>query len=95
MVHKLFVDFEKVYGLVRREILYNILIEICVPLKLVRLVKISLNETYSKVCIGKNLYDAFPIQNGLKQGVAFATTFQFSFKKVQESQEGVELNRTL
>jgi hypothetical protein len=29
-----------------------------------------LNETYSKVRIGKNLSDSFPIQNGLKQGDA-------------------------
>jgi hypothetical protein len=27
-----------------------------------------LNETYSTVCIGKNLTDKFPIQNGRKQG---------------------------
>jgi hypothetical protein len=26
-----------------------------------------LNETYSKVCIGKNLLDVFPVQNCLKQ----------------------------
>jgi len=35
-------------------------------MKLVRLIEMCLNETYSKVCIGKNLSDAFPIQNGLK-----------------------------
>jgi uncharacterized protein YdeI (BOF family) len=29
-----------------------------------------LNETYSKVRIGKHLPDSFPIQNGLKQGDA-------------------------
>jgi hypothetical protein len=29
-----------------------------------------LNETYSKVCIGKYLSDSLPIQNGLKQGDA-------------------------
>jgi hypothetical protein len=28
-----------------------------------------LNETHSKVFVGKNLSDAFPIQKGLKQGV--------------------------
>jgi hypothetical protein len=28
----------------------------------------SLNETYSEVCIGKHLFDTFPIENGLKQG---------------------------
>jgi hypothetical protein len=27
-----------------------------------------LNETYSKVCVGKLLSDTFPIENGLKQG---------------------------
>jgi hypothetical protein len=27
-----------------------------------------LNETYSKICIGKHLSGAFPIKNGLKQG---------------------------
>jgi len=29
-----------------------------------------LNETCSEVRIGKNLPDAFPVQNGLKQGDA-------------------------
>jgi hypothetical protein len=34
-------------------------------MKLVRLIKMSLNETYSEVRIGKHLSDNFPIQNGL------------------------------
>jgi hypothetical protein len=29
-----------------------------------------LNKTYSRVCTGENLSDAFPIQKGLKQGYA-------------------------
>jgi hypothetical protein len=37
-------------------------------MKLVRLAKMRLNETYSKARIGKHLSDNFPIQNGLKQG---------------------------
>jgi hypothetical protein len=53
---------------VRREVLYNIPIEFGVPMKLVRLIKMCLNETYSKVRIGKHLSDSFPIENGLKQG---------------------------
>jgi len=36
-------------------------------MKLVRLIKICLNETYNKVCIGKNLSDVFTIQNSMKQ----------------------------
>jgi hypothetical protein len=31
-----------------------------------------LNETYSKVRIGKYLFGTFPIQNGLKQGDALS-----------------------
>jgi hypothetical protein len=67
---QLFVDFKKAYDSVRREVLYNILIEFEVPMKLVRLIKICLNMTYSKVRIGKHLSESFPIQNGLKQGDA-------------------------
>ena len=52
------------------EALYNILIEFGVPKKLVRLIKMCLTETYSRVWVGKNLSDRFPIRNGLKQGDA-------------------------
>jgi hypothetical protein len=81
--------FKKAYDSVRKEVLYNILIEFGVPMKLVRLIKMSLNETYSKVPIGKHLSDNFPIQNGLKQEYALSPLF-FNFalvyviKKVQE-----------
>jgi hypothetical protein len=42
-VHQLFIDFSKAYDSVRREVLYNILIEFGIPRKLVRLIKMSLN----------------------------------------------------
>jgi hypothetical protein len=41
-------------------------------MKLVRPLKICLNETYSKVHIGKYFSDNSPIQNGLKQGDALS-----------------------
>jgi hypothetical protein len=65
LIHQLFVDFKKAYDSIRREVLYNILIEFGVPMKLVRLIKMCLNETYSKVCIGKYLSDTFPTENQL------------------------------
>jgi hypothetical protein len=40
---------------VRRDVLYNIIIEIGVPMKLFSLIKICLNEAYSKVHICKYL----------------------------------------
>jgi hypothetical protein len=43
-VRELYIDLEKAYDSVRREILYNILIEFGIPMKLVRLIKMSLDE---------------------------------------------------
>jgi hypothetical protein len=71
-VHQLFINFKKAYDSVRREVLCNILIESGIPMKLVRLVKMCLNETYSRVWVGKHLSDIFPIKNGLKQGDALS-----------------------
>jgi hypothetical protein len=46
-----------------------------VPMKLVRQIKMCLNEMYSKVHIGKYLSYSFPIKNGLKQGDALSPLF--------------------
>jgi hypothetical protein len=72
------VDFRKSCDSVRKEVLYNVLIEFGIPMKLVMLIKMCLNETYSKIHIGKHLSEVFPIQNGLKQGDAL-TPLLFNF----------------
>jgi len=66
-VHQLCIDFKTAYFSVRREVLYNILIELGVLMKMVRLIKMCRNETYSRFGVGKHLSDIFPIRNGLKQ----------------------------
>jgi hypothetical protein len=53
------------YDSIRREVLYYVVIEFGVPMKLVRLTKICLNETLSKVRIG-HFSDISSIQSDLK-----------------------------
>jgi hypothetical protein len=54
-VHQLFTDFKKTYDSFKRKTLNNILIEFGIPMKLIMLIKMCLNETYNKVCISKHL----------------------------------------
>jgi hypothetical protein len=50
--------------------LYNFLIEFRIAMKLVRLIKMCLNELCNRIWVGSHVCDTFSVTNGLKQGDA-------------------------
>ena len=98
-VHQLFIDFKKTYDSDRREVLYNILIEFAIPMKMVRLIKLCLTEMYSRIQVGKHLSDVFPIRNGLKQGddlspLIFNFALEYAIRRAWVKQDGLKLMYT-
>ena len=73
---------------IKTHIVYSVIFfQFGIPKKLVRLIKMCLTETYSRVRVGKNLSEMFPIRNGLKQGDAlppllFNFALEYAIKRV-------------
>jgi hypothetical protein len=74
------VYLKKAYEPVIKEMLYNILNEIGITTKLVRLIKICLNAAYSRVTVGKHLSDTFAIKINLKQDDLSRLLFNFALE---------------
>ena len=97
-VYQQFIYFEKAHDSIKRESLYDILINSGVQKK-VGLIKTCLDGIQSKVRIGNYLSSSFPIENGLKQGDAsspllFNFAQEYAIRKVQETNLGPDMKGT-
>ena len=77
--------------------MYNILNEFGIPMKMVWPTKMCLNDTYSRVQVGKHLSDVFLIRNALKQGevltlLLFNCVLEYAVWGVKVHECGLKLN---
>ena len=79
------------FATVRRAVLYSILIESGIHMKLVKLTKMHFSDVYNKVHIGEHLSDTFPIHSGQKE-VIFKLALKHVIKVIQENQEAMKPN---
>ena len=100
-VYRLFIDFKKACYSVRwgGDVFYNILFDFGIYMKVVRLTKMCLNETCSRVWVDKHLSDIFPIKNGLKKRHSlkqslFNFVYEYAIRRVPVNQDGLKLNGT-
>ena len=98
-LYKLFIDFQKAYDSVRRLVLYNNFNEFGIPMKLVGLIHMCLNETYTRDRVGKHVSDTFAAKNGFKQGDVLSPLFfnfalKYAIRRVHVNQNGFKLDGT-
>ena len=65
-------------------------------MKLVRLINMGLNETYSTFWVGKHLPDIFPIKNDLRHGEVLSPLFfnfalVYAIRRIQVNQKVLKL----
>lgn len=71
---QIFVDFKEAYDCIDRTKLFEILIHFNIPIKLVKLIRLTMIQTTAKVKAQTGVTDPFSVTRGLKQGDGLAPT---------------------
>jgi len=66
--HHSFIDFKSTYDTLKRDQLYNVMGEFNIPNKLIRLTRMTMENTKSQVRIQSDLSDSIITKKGLRQG---------------------------
>ena len=97
-LHVLFVDFMKAYDSVDRSKLYHAMRCLEIPEKLIRLVKMTLNETINKVAAEGRTSEGFRVVKGVRQGdplstILFNLVLEAAFRDTGIPTEGIVYQR--
>ena len=67
-LHNIFIDFSQAFDTVNRDVLYNSLIKHNVPDKLIKLIKLTMQQTKMKVKVNNSYSERFETKTGVRQG---------------------------
>jgi hypothetical protein len=72
-LHNIFIDFSYAFDTVNRNVIYNSLIKYKVPYKLIKLIKLTLQQTKMKMKINNSYMVWFKTKTGVRQGDPLST----------------------
>jgi hypothetical protein len=67
-LHNIFIDFSQAFDTVNRGVIYSTLIEHNVPDKLIKLIKLTMQQTKIKLKVNNSYFERFETKTGVRQG---------------------------
>ena len=84
-LHMLFIDYRQAFDSVSRDTLYEYMEEKGIPKKLIRMIKMTMEQAEAKVMVDGEIGETFLLKRGVRQGDALsATLFNIALNKVLE-----------
>jgi len=95
-IHLLFIDFRAAYDSINRDKLWEVMGQLGIPAKLIRLIKACSYNSKSKISFGGDLSGEFPVTTGLRQGDAlspalFNIALESVMRIVMPQAKGIEI----